>query len=265
MVSLALVRYEPPPTREIQTRLLTLGRLRAEHDEIESAYERDRSALRDFEKRYKPAVGDRHQTLEDIRAQTARAWEQIRRARSGEPLDEKTGGGLSEELPRKLFNPKTELRQLFRELARLVHPDLASDIEERRRRHEFMTEGTRAYRAADHRRLQWLLEHWQATPALPPGWDPDSRLARTNQRIAWMRYRITEMNHLTAALHASPLAEIKREAEQARREGRNLIAELRGRVVRDLEQARADRVKVEETLAEWDESVVKIIRANAGL
>ena len=262
-MSLALVRYQPPPTRQLQTRMLTLGRLRQELVAIEDAYERDRLALRDFERRYRPAVGSRQEQLEEIRSQTADAWERIRRARSGEPIEDEEQ--IPHEAPQKVFNPKTELRALFRELARRVHPDLAADPEERQRRHEFMAEATRAYRAADARRLQWLLEHWQATPMLPPGWDADSQLARTNQQIAWVRYRITEMNHLTAELHASPLAELQRQADEARARGRNIIAEMRAQVIAELDEARKDLAQVEEALAGLDDATVKIIRTCAGL
>ena len=264
-MSLALVRYQPPPTRQLQTRQLLLADLREDLREIESSYERDRAEIREFEKRYQPAVGSRQQQLDEIRRQVAKAWEQIRRARSGEPLQDEPEDGVSKEIPQQSFNPEEELRKLFRELARRVHPDLASDPDERRRRHEFMAEATRAYRADDHRRLQWLLEHWEATPTLPPGWDPDSQLARTNQQIAWVRYRITEMRHLVAALHASPMAEVKRAADEARGRGRNFVVEMRNQVIEELEQARADLEKVEEALAGFDGDVVKLIRANAGL
>src|SRR5690606_2523590 len=102
--------------------------------------------------------------------------------------------------------------------------------EDRQRRHEFMAEASRAYRNRDHRRLQWLLEHWLASPRLAPGRDIDSRIARANQKIAWARYRIQEMNHLIAELHGSSLAELRRECEQAARQGRNLVTEMRARV-----------------------------------
>lgn len=261
----ALVRYQPPATRQLLGREVLLGRLRKELDELEASYERDRTDIRDFEKRYRPAVGSRQERLQALREAIADAWEQIRRARSGEPIEQESECEVSEEIPQESFNPEKELRKLFRELARKVHPDLASDPDERRRRHEFMAEATRAYRADDHRRLQWLLEHWEATPTLPPGWDPDSRLARTNQQIAWVRYRITEMHHLVAALHASPLAEIKRSADEARAQGRNYVAEMRSQVMAELEEAEADLEKVEEALADLDGETVKLIRANSGI
>ena len=131
-----------------------LAELREELRELEASYEQDRGEIREFEKRYQPAVGSRQEMLDEIRRQTAAAWEQIRRARSGEPLQDEPEDGVSKEIPQQSFNPQEELRKLFRELARRVHPDLTSDPDERRRRHEFMAEATRAYRADDHRHRQ---------------------------------------------------------------------------------------------------------------
>jgi hypothetical protein len=220
--------------------------------------------LRDFEKRYKPAVADRHHELEELRETIRRAWGEIRKARSGDLVDASQAEPPAE-APQQPFRPKRELQRLFRELARRIHPDLADDYDERRRRHEFMAEATRAYRLQDAVRLQWLLEHWEASPAAAPGLDADSRLARANQRIAWLRYRITELHQSIAALHASPLADLLRQAQQARRHGRNMIAELRNQVVQELDQARQDLQRVEAALADLDGDAVRIIRANAGL
>lgn len=264
-MSLSLVRYEPPPTRELQSRALRLGRLRQDLAELEQRYEAVRAQVEEFEKRYRPAVGERQRRLEALRKKIAKAWEQVRRARSGEPLDPESEDGVSKEIPQETFQPEVDLKKLFRELARLCHPDLATDPEERRRRHEFMAEASRAYRGNDHLRLQWLLEHWEATPALPPGVDPSSRLEKTNQQIAWARYRIQEMNQLIAATEASTMADLMREADDARRHGRNYIVEMRRQVLDETQQAEQDLQEVEQALAAFDQETVKIIRANAGL
>ena len=99
----------------------------------------------------------------------------------------------------------------------------------------------------------------------PPGYDPESRLAKTNQQIAWTRYRIQEMHQLIAATESSPLADLKREADAARAVGKNFIVEMRKQVLHELEEAEADLAKVEDALASLDGEVVKIIRSNSHL
>lgn len=249
MSSLALVVYQPPPTRELQGRLALLGRMQSEATALEEEYERVREQIQLFEKRWKPAVGKRYLELEELKGKTARARKLIRLARAGSLRAESDGDNLSPESPQQIFRPEVELRKLFRELARRVHPDRAEDSEDRLRRHDFMSEASRAYRNKDHRRLQWLLEHWLATPRLAPQGDHRSRIARTNQKIAWARYRIQEMNHLIAELQSSSLAEMRREQAAAAAEGRNLVAEMRARLMRDIDKAQAD---LDSVLAELD-------------
>jgi hypothetical protein len=261
----ALVLYQPPPTRELEARMTLLAELHVQAAELERTLDEQRRKIREFEKRWKPAVGKRYIELEDIKDKIASLRRLAKLARAGR-LDPGPEGPLSEEAPHQAFRPDDEARKLFRKLARKIHPDLASDFDERRLRHELMAEATRAYRARDPRRLQWLLEHWDANPGLAKGRDIDSRLARTNQQIAWERYRIQDLHHEIAGLGASSSAEIMRQAQEATREGRNLVAEMRNRVLSDLVQAKSHLKKVEGAIQEeFDAKTVLAIRRRAGL
>ena len=262
-MSLALVLYEPPPTKALAARLTVLGELEERVEQLEAEHVRMQDELLEFEKRFRPAVGDRFDELELIRERIRAAWEQVNLARNGgiEPTAEE----IPDEHPQEAFRPEQELRALFRTVARRIHPDLGEDYEERKRRHEFMAEATHAYRAGDHRRLQWLLEHWEAAPRLPHGHDPASRIARVNQQIAWTRYRVRELNAEIAALGASSLAQLVRQAREARLVGRNLVVEMRNEVLKELDEARLDLARVEDAIGAFDDETVRIIRANAGL
>lgn len=262
-MSLALVRYEPPPTKVLAGRMLLLAELRESLEQLEADRDKLQHQLREFEKRFRPAVGDRYDQLEELREQIRSAWAEVGRARNGslKPADK----SLSDDVPQKAFKPEDELKNLFRALARKIHPDLADDYADRRHRHEFMAEATRAYRAADHRRLQWLLEHWEAARSLPNGFEQASRLARTSQQIAWVRYRIREVNADVAECGASSTMRLMEQSSDARSKGRNLVIEMRNQVIKKIEEAERDLRKVQAVLADFDEETVRIIRANAGL
>jgi hypothetical protein len=261
----ALVLYQPPPTRELEAKLTLLAELHVRATDLERALDEQRRKIREFEKRWKPAVGKRYIELEDIKEKTATLRRLAKIARAGK-LDPGQASPQSEEAPHKAFRPDEEARKLFRTLARKIHPDLTNDFEERRLRHELMAEATRAYRARDARRLQWLLEHWDANPGLAKGRDIDSRLARTNQQIAWERYRIQDLHHEIAGIGASSSAEIMREVQEATRQGRNLVAEMRNRVLSELVQAKSQLKKMEEAIQEeFDAKTVLAIRRRAGL
>jgi hypothetical protein len=261
----ALVLYQPPPTRELEAKMTLLAELHARAAELERAYADEKHKIREFEKRWKPAVGKRYIELEEVKEQMAALRRLAKLARAGR-LDSGQARPQPEDAPQQAFRPDEAVRKAFRALARKIHPDLTDDFEDRRLRHELMAEATRAYRNRDERRLQWLLEHWDANPGLAKGRDIDSRVVRANQQIAWERYRIQDLHHEIAGLGASSSAEIMREAQEATRQGRNLVAEMRNRVLTDLVKAKSELKKAEEAIQEaFDAKTVLEIRRRAGL
>lgn len=259
-MSTALVRCEPARGGALPARRLLLIELRRKLRALEDEYNAEAAALRQFERRYKPAVGARYDELERLRAKIDRAWETLRRGRAPQAAD-----APPQEPQADVFRPDGELRRLFRDLARRIHPDLAADGEDRERRHEFMAEATLAYRANDSRRLQWLLEHWQAQHGPDSAGGPHAPAARIDRQIAWTRYRIREMHAALGELHASPLAEIKREAEAARGMGRNLIVELRKRVGNETEAAQRELDRARQALADLDPELLRALETEIGL
>ena len=78
------------------------------------------------------------------------------------------------------------LREIFRNLARAVHPDRAGHDEERARRTELMKEVTRAYEDGDLARLIELESTWQSQQALVNVGDSEARcqeLERVNREL----------------------------------------------------------------------------------
>ena len=52
---------------------------------------------------------------------------------------------------------------------------------------------------------------------------------------------------------------------EARSVGRNLVAEMRNQVLKELDEARLDLSRVEDAIGAFDDKTVRIIRSNAGL
>ena len=246
----ALTVYRPETYEALIRRRGTLIGLERTLRQLEGEYARDVAKVRHFERRYRPAIGERYVELERLRQRISRGWDAIGLAKG-------TGQAGSRDSPRRgadgtgpAARPGSEARRLFLELARRIHPDLAPDETERRRRHEIMAEATMAYRDSNERRLQWLLEHWLADGdavlgvGLGPAW------SRTNRQIAWVRYRIREMHYSIGQLHASPVAKIMDEHERGLAAGRNLVAEMRRRVQAELRQARAELERLRDAIAD---------------
>ncbi|HEX8922588.1 MAG TPA: hypothetical protein VF766_14030, partial [Pyrinomonadaceae bacterium] len=113
--------------------------------------------LRNFKTHYTQVVGSRLAELGEveraIREAEARLFELEPEAES----DEDANAAFAEQPLATHASGKTALRKLFWSVARLFHPDHATDEKEAKRRHEVMAEASRAYQAGDVESLHTLL------------------------------------------------------------------------------------------------------------
>jgi hypothetical protein len=87
---------------------------------------------------------------------------------------------------RQVGQERRSLRDIFRSLARAIHPDQARHEQERARRTEVMKQVTRAYEDGDLARLIELESAWQSEQAPDDGGDPEARcreLERLNREL----------------------------------------------------------------------------------
>ncbi|HEY6081079.1 MAG TPA: hypothetical protein VIW29_19825 [Polyangiaceae bacterium] len=87
---------------------------------------------------------------------------------------------------RQVGQERRSLRDIFRNLARAIHPDQARQEDERARRTEVMKQVTRAYEDGDLARLIELEAAWQSERSLAEGGDPEMRcreLERLNREL----------------------------------------------------------------------------------
>ncbi len=190
-----------------------------------------------FEKRYLRAVVSRYAELDELLARVAQAEasehpddsvrrEQANTARS--KADETAGAATAEETQdlRTQFKPSEDLKSLFREAAKAMHPDLASDDEDRKRRQRFMAEANKAYAQGDASRLSAILEQWKASPESVRGEGTGVELVRTIRKIARTHRRLEEIRSELETLKRSDLFKLQSQSLQAQAEGRDLLSEL---------------------------------------
>ncbi len=99
-----------------------------------------------------------------------------------------TSGGAAPEVAgaKQAGQQRRSLRDIFRSLARAIHPDRARQDDERARRTEVMKQVTRAYEDGDLARLVELESAWQGEQALSDSGDPELRcqeLERLNREL----------------------------------------------------------------------------------
>jgi hypothetical protein len=134
--------------------------------------------------------------------------------------------------------PSSDLKKIFRNLARTIHPDLALDEPARWRRHSLMAEANRAYAEQDEDRLRLILAAWERSPdaVLVDAEADEERIAR---RIGAIETRLLQIDSELADLGRSAISELKTKVDDARRKGWDLLAEMVLEVKREVGRTRA--------------------------
>jgi hypothetical protein len=93
------------------------------------------------------------------------------------------------------FEATPELKSLYRELAKLLHPDLTLDPKEKARRHHLIQQINEAYQAGDLKRLNDIWEAEKNNPENIKGDDIGSALVRAIRKIAQVEKRIATLEY----------------------------------------------------------------------
>ncbi len=234
-----------------------LGQKRAQLDLLgtELAYREQRlvalqSQMQAFRARYVRRVGAGCAKLDELEAQIAESEarrhpddlalrEAARRARDRAT---RSRAAVRQLVSARLSAPSEELRQLYRAVARRVHPDFGREPGDRNLRERLMAHANQAYQRGDERRLHGILAEYQFRPEGVDGDGTPAELARIIRRIALVRGRLDEIYLEVRETRASDLYRFKARAQAATRQGRDLLAEagsaLRARIARARRQLR---------------------------
>ena len=159
-------------------------------------------------------------TADDRRA-AADAREQARRTTAEAAAV--PGGGRDQFPP-----PTADLKSLFREAAKRMHPDLAPDETARAHAEAFMKRLNQAYRTGDAEAIAGLMRQWSA--ATGTEW---------TQEATALQAAVAQAEQRLASLRASPLAEILERVMAAAARGEDLLDTMRADAEAALRRARS--------------------------
>lgn len=207
-----------------------------------------RAELGAFERQYLHHVGARYAELDDLKAQIAervaeeqpnnqRAQEAARAARARANETQSTAGEKAAEPPRA-FHSSPEMKRLYRDVARKIHPDLTSDREDRAKRQELMAEANEAYEHNDTARLTKILEKYECSPEAVQGEGPGAELIRVIRRISQARGRLSEIEAELQEVLRSDLFQLKSRVDEAEGDGRDVLNEMAAKVEQQIAQAK---------------------------
>jgi hypothetical protein len=220
-----------------------LDALRARVDEREAALgqqaeETDRIGreLDMFAASYKQQVGTLHEQLDQLELDIAQAelGELSKAVADGKPAPRSTPPPSMPALDAPARLTSDAVRALFRDVARIIHPDLADDERTRDRRHALMVEANRAYQLRDAEQLRRILEQWQRSPEAVQGIDAAAMRLRLERRLAQIEEDLALCARDLAALEASQLYKLKVMVDEAGIRGADLIADMVRRLKRDI-------------------------------
>jgi hypothetical protein len=241
--------------RQITSEEAELARKWEELDSVRAALaEREleladlRTELRSFEGRYLREVGVLYAELDAWDARlaeldaglegTSGARERAERARKRADDTHEATHGEASRVPD--FKPPAELRSLFREVAKRVHPDFAGDDGDRERRNRFMAEASEAYKHGDAEALRRILSEYSESDSSVSVEGSGAELIRIIRQIATARERIAAIEQELAELRSSELAKLRTNVESVAQQGRDILAELAERIGQQVTRARKE-------------------------
>jgi uncharacterized membrane-anchored protein len=212
-----LVREPNPEEQELQQKRAELADLETRLAERELELATFQAELHAFERLYLQVVGMRQQELQRIEAQIE---EYMAYLASNHP-----------------FQASNELKQIYRQLAKAIHPDLATEPEARAKREALMAEANRAYEGGDIERLKAIFLAWSNDPESIEGEDLNAELLRTLRQIVQSEQRLANIEQNIQSLEKTDLFQLQVKAKRGKQMGRDLLMEMARELDRQIHRA----------------------------
>lgn len=240
-----IIPNKTPEERELAAKNAALAALKIQLAQRELELATLRGELHVFEQQYLRLVGVKFAEIDDLEAQIAEALnrqhpsdETVRQgaADARRKATESAGAaGAADQATHVVgFTPSEDLKRLYREIAKRVHPDLATDAAERAKRNQVMADVNRAYADGDEARLRAILNQWETSPDAVTGDGVGAELVRTIRKIHQVEERLAAIAIEIATLNGSELSLLKARTESERMNGRDTLAEMAEQLERQL-------------------------------
>ncbi|MFI3189830.1 molecular chaperone DnaJ [Crenothrix sp. D3] len=234
-----------------------LNRLESEQATLEDQVASDELTLEtlkaesaQFEYHYYQTVGLLYVELDRLIAQIARAEAGLdldnakaqAEAEAAEEQARKTAeeAGVVEKQPPPPPEITPELKQTFRQAAKLMHPDRATTDAERDRRNIIMAKVNVAYAKGDQATIEKLIIEFGQDPEAITGGDIVSRLVKTIRRIAQLRRRATEVEQEITLLKQNELIELMTTITEAKALGGDPLADLAQQIMQQISERKIE-------------------------
>ncbi len=207
-----------------------------------------RGELEQFEAQYTIEVGRLYAELDEIEAEIAEEEVKLnpedeeikRRAEEARKRAEESAKAADEEnwqACTQKWNPSPEAKKAYHNLAKMIHPDLAIDKEEQKRRHLLMLKLNGAYSGGDQTMLNKLVEEYRDSPDLVKGDSIGDQLVRVIRQISQVKRRLKELSEERLESELSELFVLREKVRNEQLEGRNLLKQMAERTKTHIRKA----------------------------
>jgi hypothetical protein len=237
-----------PEEQELACKRDEQVQLEAELAERELRATNLRAELGSFERQYLHSVGLRYAELDECKARLAErlAAEQPDNQRAQTAAQEarahadetKLGAGEKAEQEPRTFQASPEMKKIFRDVAKRIHPDLTSDRDDRATRQRLMAEANEAYERGDEATLSKILNEYESSPEAFHGEGPGAELVRVIRRISQIRGRLAELEAESQALLRSDLYQLRLRVDEASQHGCDVLKEMTSKVDEQINEAK---------------------------
>jgi hypothetical protein len=203
-----------------------------------------------FEHNYYQTVGRFYVELDQLVAQIARAEagldvdnvEAQAEAEAAEQQAQQSAeeAGLTEKQPVPPREITPELKQAFRQAAKLMHPDRATTDAERVRRNVIMAQVNVAYAKGDQAAIEKLILEFGQDPEAITGEDIAARLVKTIRRLAQLRRRMAEAEQEIALQKAGELYDLMVTVSETLAMGGDPLADLAMHIMQQISERKIE-------------------------
>ena len=212
-----------------------------------------------FQHYYYQTVGRFYVELDWLVAQIVRAGAELKpdnieahaQAEAAEQQAQKSAeeAGVTEKEPRPLPEITPELKQAFRQAAKLMHPDRATTDTERERRTTIMAKVNVAYAKGDQAAIEKLIIEFGQDPEAITGEDIAARLVKMIRRIAQLRRRLTEAQEEIAGLKAQELYELMITITETEAMGGDPLGDLARQIMQQISERKIELEMIQQRRA----------------
>jgi hypothetical protein len=239
-------RLKFPEEIELESKESELDSLKAVHRASTDKLAKLKGELRTFERVYQQVIGVRIAELDSLEAQICGTVDEC--CNMSDEIHASTEAEWSGHLhasdllnddkdPAELLAQKN-LKSLYREVAKTIHPDLAQNDQDRARRERLMSFANRAYAEENREGLLKILKEWEQTSAKIVRGNIGDELIRVIRLIAKERESIHDLEEQIENLMSTDTYLFKRRVDDSLANGIDLLAEMAATIDLNIANAR---------------------------